>query len=145
MHLITRLGIALALAGSLASANAQDGPLFSASSKAQGAPFDLLATETQRLPSKSYLSVPGFHGRSAPASRWLMCVYTALAVQRGFSHWFVVYPAEGSDRVVLAFSNSPTASPLELLEADYVKERAIGNAMVPVEKMAMLCGSKPQP
>jgi hypothetical protein len=118
--------------------------LFTASSKAQGAQFDLVVTETQRFSDKSYLDVPGFHDRTAPGSRWLICTYTALAVERGFSHWYVVYPPEGSNRLVVAFSNASTASPSQLLGPDYVKELGVGDGMVPVEKMAGFCGIKPK-
>lgn len=116
--------------------------LFTASSKSQGASFDLVVTETQRFPEKSYLNVPGFHSRTAPGARWLMCAYTALAVERGFSYWYVVYPPEGSSRLVVALSNSSTALPSQLLGSDYVKELEIGDGMMPVEKMAGFCRIK---
>ncbi len=106
----------------------------------RGVPFHLLVTETERWPTKSYLNVPGFHQRTAPGSRSLMCFYTALAIEREFSYWFVVYPAEGSNRVVLAFSNSALASPEDLLGSDYVKALALGKDMMPVDKMSALCG-----
>jgi hypothetical protein len=128
--------VAMSVALYLAAAPA----LFVASSKAQGAPFDLEVTETHRFPSKSYLNVPGFLERTAAGSRWLMCAYTALAVQRGFSHFTVVYPPPGGIRIVVAFSNSPSVSPPQLLGTDYVKEWALGDRMMPVEKMAPLCG-----
>ena len=121
---------------------AQEKPPFVASSKAQGAPFDLVATETDRFPTKSYLEVPGFHDRTAPGARWLMCAYTALAIQRGFSHWSVVYPAQGSARIVVGLSNSLMASPSELLGEDYAKDRLVGEGMMPVQKMATFCGIK---
>lgn len=66
--------------------------LYTVSSKAQGAPFDLVVTETKREPNKSFLPVPGFHKRTAPSARWLTCAYTDLALKRGFSYWVVVYP-----------------------------------------------------
>jgi hypothetical protein len=116
--------------------------MFSASSNAQGAPFELLVTETERLPTKSFLSIPGFHERTAPGARWLMCAYTALAVERGFSYWYVVYPAPSRTRVVVGFSNATSASPAELLGPDYVKELAVGEGMMPVEKMVAFCGIK---
>ena len=124
------------------ASQAQVTPLFSASSKAQGAPFDLVAVETERHPTKSYLAVDGFHERTAPGSRWLMCAYAALAMQRGFSNYFVVYPAQGSIRVVVAAANSPDASPSALLGLDFAKENALGDAMMPVQKMAAFCGFK---
>jgi hypothetical protein len=134
--------IALLIGFSVVPLMASASDLFTVSSKAQGAPFDLVVTETQRLPEKSYLNVPGFHERTAPGARWLMCAYTALAVERGFSHWYVVYPPEGSSRLVVAFSNASAASPSQLLGPDYVKELAIGDGMMPVEKMAGFCGIK---
>jgi hypothetical protein len=113
---------------------------YTVSSKAQGAPFDLVVTETKREPSKSFLSVPGFHKRTAPGARWLMCAYTNLAVKRGFSHWVVVYPAENSEVLVVGFSNSPNASVKELLGKDFNKERTLGESVMPVEKLFPMCG-----
>lgn len=116
--------------------------LYTVSAKAQGAPFDLVVTETKREPSKSFLSVPGFHKRTAPGSRWLMCAYTDLAVKRGFSHWIVVYPAENSEVLVVGFSNSPSALVKELLGENFAKERTLGESVVPVEKFFPMCGMR---
>jgi len=116
--------------------------LYTSSSKAQGAPFDLVLTEIKREPNKSFLSVPGFHKRTAPGARWLMCAYTDLAINRGFSHWIVVYPPENSDVLVLGLSNSSSASIKELLGKDYVKERVLGETVMPVEKLFPLCGMR---
>lgn len=129
-----------ALAASSIYAAAQSPALFKASSKDQGAPFDLVVTETERLPTKSYLDVPGFHERTAPGARWLMCAYTALAIERRFSHWFVVYPQAGSNRLVVGLANSGAAAASEVLGGDYVKDRTIGEQAMPVEKMAGFCG-----
>ena len=129
--------LAVAAAG---SAHSQPGPLFTASSRAQGANFDLVATETVRLPGKSYLEVPGFHERTAPGSRWLMCAYTALALERGFSHWFVVYPADDSTRLVVGLTNEAAASPEQVLGADFSRERLLGGKAMPVDRMAAFCG-----
>ena len=116
--------------------------LYTVSSKAQGAPFDLVVTETKRELSKSFLSVPGFHNRTAPGARWLMCAYTDLAVKREFSHWAVVYPPENSEVLVVGFSNSPNASVKDLLGADFNKERSLGESVVPVEKLFPMCGMR---
>lgn len=116
--------------------------LYTVSSKAQGAPFDLVVTEIQREPNKSFLSVPGFHKRTAPSARWLMCAYTDLAVKRGFSHWVVVYPPETSEVLVVGFSNSSNASVKELLGEDFDKERTLGESVIPVEKVFPMCGMR---
>lgn len=114
--------------------------LYTASSKAQGAPFDISVTETEREEARSLLLIPGFHTRTAPASRWLMCAYTDLTMKRGFTHWTVMYPAEGSEVVVIGFSNSPNASPKDLLGPEYVTERVVGKDMTPVESLIRFCG-----
>jgi hypothetical protein len=118
---------------------AQDS-LYTISSKAQGAPFNLVVTEIKRETSKSFLSAPGFHNRTAPASRWLMCVYTDLAIKRGFSHWVVVYPPKSSEVIVVGFSNSPNAAVKESLGEDFSKERTLGESFMPVEKFMPMCG-----
>ena len=116
--------------------------LYSVGSKAQGAPFDLVVTEVKRETSKSYISVPGFHNRSAPGARWLMCAYTDLAVKRGFSHWVVVYPRPDSEVLVVGFSNSASNSVHGLLGTDYNKERLVGEDLMPVEKVFAMCGMR---
>ena len=57
------------------------------------------------------LTVPGFHERTAPASRWLMCAYTELAIQRGFNFWSALMPPEGSEVLILGLSNSAKTPP----------------------------------
>lgn len=114
--------------------------LYTVSSKDQGASFDLVVTETKREPNKSFLFVPGFHNRTAPGARWLMCAYTDLAIKRGFSNWVVVYPPANSEDLVLGFSNSPNISVKELLGKDFNKERTLGDSMMPVEKLFPMCG-----
>ncbi len=121
-------------------AAAPDLSSFPSTQAEQGVPLRLAMTETERFPTKSYVNVPGFHDRAAPGTRSPMCYYTALAIEREFSYWFVVYPAEGSNRVVLGFSNSAEDSPEKLLGPDYVKALAVGNTMLSVQKMADLCG-----
>ena len=116
--------------------------LYSVSSKAQGASFDLVVTETKREPGKSFISVPGFHNRTAAGARWLMCAYTDLALRRGFSHWAVVYPPANSDVLVVGLSNSASASVQGLLGADYDKERIVGETLMPVEKLFSMCGMR---
>jgi hypothetical protein len=135
-RLVALLALAACNGGSFAQG---ERPSFQASSKGQGASFNLVVTETARFPSKSYLEVPGFHERSAPGARWLMCAYTALAKQRGFSHWLVVYPQEGSTRVVVGLTNSEFARAQAVLGSDYSNDRIVGERPMPVAKLAALC------
>lgn len=131
--------MALALWAVALSAAAQ-AKLFSASSRAQGAPFDLVVTELRREADKSYISVPGFHGRSAPGSRWLMCAYTDLAIQRGFSHWAVMYPEQDKELLVVAFANSQASTPESLFGDEYRKDHVLAEHLVPVDRFAPFCG-----
>ena len=116
--------------------------LYTASSKAQGAPFDLVVTEIEREPNKSFLSIPGFHTRTRPGTRWLMCVYTDLVFKRGFSHWAMVYPPEHSEVVVIGLSNTPNITVKELLGDDFNKERVPSKIIMQVEKFAAICGMR---
>lgn len=115
--------------------------LYSISAKDQGLPFDLVATETKREPTKSYLSVPGFHKRSAAGSRWLMCVYTDLAIKRGFKYWTTVYPDDSSETIVVGFYHSADANIPEALGKDYVASRAMPDRPTNVDVIGpKLCG-----
>lgn len=116
--------------------------LYTVSSKAQGASFDLVVTEIKRDPQRSYLRVPGFHTRTAPGARWLMCAYTDLSIKRGFSHWAVMYPEEKKDVLVVGFSNSASTLPKELFGPEFDKKRVLGDEMTPVAKFLAFCGMK---
>jgi hypothetical protein len=76
-----------------------------------------------------------------------MCAFTALAKNRGFSFWTVVYPPEDSSQshLVVAFSNSENASPAELLGEDFVAERTLGDEMTSVEVLENFCSSAGYP
>lgn len=88
-------------------AGAEAETLYRVSSTEMGiAQFDFTVTELSRKPKSSILEIPGFHDRSAAASRWMMCAYTDLAIKRGFSYWASIYPEPGSDRVLLVFPAS---------------------------------------
>ena len=139
MRNVIAILIAAVIAVACTSESAQ-APLYTVSSKAQGAPFDLVVNEIKRENTKSSLSVPGFHNRTAPGARWLMCVYTDLAIKREFRYWTVMYPVEGNEVLVVGFSNSPTTSPKEVLGSEFDKERVIGEDMMPVEKFVAFCG-----
>jgi hypothetical protein len=85
-HLI----LALFLAASSAT-HAQQ--LFSATSKTFDVPFDLSVTEVKRENRSSTIQVTNFYRRTAPATRWMMCMINTLAILRGYDFWTVVYPS----------------------------------------------------
>ena len=105
--------------------------------------FDLTVTETKRTARTSTLNVPGFHSRTAPASRWLMCVYTDLALKRGANFWTVIYPQPPGEDLIVGFPASETENLVETLGGEFATKEKVGPA--PVEKFAVFCGIKPPP
>ena len=115
---------------------------YAASSKVQGKAFDLVVKEEKREPKKSLLRVLGLNSRTAEGSRWLMCAYTHLAVKRGFSHWNAMYSESDTELIVVGFSDSASASPMEIFGPQFNKERLLGEAMIPTVKLLPLCEIK---
>jgi hypothetical protein len=74
-----------------------------------------------------------------------MCAYTDLTIKRGFAYWSVLYPVEGNEQLIAAFSNSEHISPKDLFGPEYAEERVIGTGMMPVEKLTQFCGLRRQP
>jgi len=99
-------------------------PLYVARARDHGASFDLILSETKREPSRSMLSVPGFHSRTAAGSRWLMCMYNDLAAKRGFAYWTVIYPEEPVEVFPIALYQTESEDVGKLLGRSYVAARA---------------------
>jgi hypothetical protein len=120
-----------------------DRALYNASAKDKGLPFDMTVSELRRTATKSYLEIPGFNARTSQQARWSMCVFTDLAMKRGFDFWTVVYPPEHSSQttLVVAFSNSENASPAELLGPDFVADLTLGDRVASVEVFENFCTS----
>lgn len=118
--------------------------LYVAHSKDQGVTaFDLTVTETKREPNKSFLSVPGFHKRSAAASRWLMCAYTDLAIKRGFKYWSVIYPEEGNENLIVGFPRSQNENIGKTIGSEFSGKRVVPEKPASVEILATkLCGMR---
>src|SRR5262245_50070162 len=100
--------------------------------------FDLSVTETKRTDRTSLLNVPGFHSRTAQISRWLMCVYTDLALKRGFRWWTVIYPNAPSEDLLVGFLDAESQSPSQTLGPDFGGKNVL--PLASTEKYAVLCG-----
>jgi hypothetical protein len=87
--------------------------------------FDLTVTETKRTPRTSVVAVPGFHEGSAAARQWLMCVYTHLALRRGFKYWAVVYPEPPGVDLLVGFPETVSEDVSRTLGPEFVKDRTI--------------------
>jgi hypothetical protein len=118
--------------------------LYVVRSKDQGiTAFDLTVTETKRESNKSFLSVPGFHKRSAAGSRWLMCAYTNLAIKRGFNYWSVIYPEEGSETLIVGFPKSQNENIVKTLGSEFSGKNVVPEKPASVEVLAKtLCGMR---
>lgn len=129
---------ALLLVAFCAASNAADVPLFHANSKQLGYDsIDLDITETERLERASELNIRGFHTRSAFGSRWLMCAYTTMAMQRNFRSWIAYYPESPDEKLLLIFPDGPTDDLAKLAGRQLDKSRLVPSA--PLEKMLAFC------
>jgi len=99
--------------------------------------LDYTVTEIKRTDRLSVLHIPGFHKRSAAASRWMMCVYTDLAQKRGFNYWAVVYPDISNEDIIVGFPNSQNEDIAQTLGPEFGSKYALPTASV--QKMIMLC------
>ena len=99
--------------------------------------LDNTASEIKRTDRQSVLRIPGFHTRSAAASRWMMCVYTDLALKRGFKYWTVVYPKPPSEDVRVGFPNSQNENVVETLGPEFGSRDVL--PIAPVAKMVWFC------
>ncbi len=141
---IARLAVSISFGLLVAQvANAEE-PSYRVRSRDMGIEaFDLTVTETKRTDRTSVLNVPGFHSRTAPASRWLMCVYTHLALKRGFDWWAVVYPEAPSEDLVVGFPNAKSDNLVQTLGAEFGGTNVL--PATPVEKFAVFCGMRRPP
>jgi hypothetical protein len=99
--------------------------------------FDYTATEIKRTDKTSTLRIPGFHRRTAPAARWMMCVYNELAIKRGFAYSTVVYPNLPSEDVLVGFPASMEEDVAKTLGPEFGGADAF--PIMPVEKMKFFC------
>ena len=102
--------------------------------------FDLTVTETKRAARTSVLHVPGFQKRSAAGSRWLMCVYTDLTIQRGFKFWMVVYPEQPGEDLLVGFPQSEDEKCSETLGKEFASRLVFPKTPAPVETFMAMCG-----
>jgi hypothetical protein len=99
--------------------------------------FDYTATEITRTDKTSTLRIPGFHNRTAPAARWMMCVYNELAIKRGFAYSTVVYPDLLSEDVLVGFPASMEEDVVKTLGPEFGGSEPF--PIMPVEKMRFFC------
>ena len=124
----------------MSAANSYANSDFSVSSKNRGiADFDFTVTEIERSESYSILSVPKFQTRSASASRWMMCVYTELAIERGFDYWSSIYTDNSGDNLIIVFPKTSSISDPAFSNMDLLCTEP---SISPVSTFIRFCGLK---
>jgi hypothetical protein len=112
--------------------------LFSVSSSERGiSAFDFNVTETDRSEGYSVLEIPGFQDRTASASRWMMCMYTELAVLRNKEWWASIYTDNTGDIVTIVF---PQSNSLDDPAFDDVDLLGTSPQIVPLKALKKFCG-----
>lgn len=94
-------------------------------------------TEIDRKEKMTTLKVEGFHKRTASCSRWLMCLYSQLAVQRGSKYVVMAYPSASSENVAIGFPATSTENVVETIDPIFSKNRL---DTIETEKLALVCG-----
>jgi len=86
----------------------------------------------------SELAIPRFKDRSATDSRWMMCVYTNIAMVRKQFYWTVAYTKHDGDKVLLGFPRSPDPAKQAMLGPEFDARREFKQIMQ-IDKMKIFC------
>ncbi|MFT6909992.1 MAG: hypothetical protein ACJAS1_006720 [Oleiphilaceae bacterium] len=122
------------------SAMAQPKSLFSISSIDRGiTAFDYVVSEIERKDGFSVLNIPNFQSRSAQASRWMMCAYTELAVERKSEFWSAIYTDSSGDKVIVVFPSTNSLTDPAFAEINDLKTQP---HILPVASFKGFCGLK---
>ncbi|WP_334022381.1 hypothetical protein [Alteromonas sp. S015] len=114
--------------------------LFSVSSSERGiTAFDFKVTEVKRAEDFSVLKIPGFQTRSASASRWMMCVYTELAILRDKEMWASIYTDNSGDDITIVFPESSAINDPAFKNVDLLGTQP---QVTPVNTFKKFCGLK---
>jgi hypothetical protein len=54
--------------------------------------------------------------------KWLMCLYTKMAIQRGFKYWVVALSEESNGKIIIGFPESQTENLAETLGPIFVNQ-----------------------
>jgi hypothetical protein len=99
--------------------------------------FDYTVTEIERADHYSVVRIRGFHDRSAPVSRWMMCVYAELAQERGAQFYTAIFPDSPSEDIIIVFPYSQNEDIRQTLGPVFRSENAM--PIMPVQQMLLFC------
>jgi hypothetical protein len=98
--------------------------------------IDLTSSEVRREGQVSVLRIPRYEKRTSVESRFAMCAFTDIAIQREFDMWIV---SDGSinDIVRVGFLKSESEDAGKVLGKEFVGENVLRG---PVRVMNRMCG-----
>jgi hypothetical protein len=99
--------------------------------------IDLTILEVRRDDRVSSLRIPHYEKRSSAESRFAMCAFTDIAMQRGFEVWIVSGGNIADDIVRVGFLKSDSEDAVKLLGAEFAGEKALRTE---VEVINRMCG-----
>ena len=99
--------------------------------------IDLTISEIRRDGRISVLRIPHYGERSAIESRFAMCVFTDIAIQRGFEVWIVSDGSITDDVVRVGFLKSNGEDATKLLGKDFVGDNVLRGEVQVINRM---CG-----
>jgi hypothetical protein len=115
-----------------------DETLYRVNSKDVGwSTIDLTISEVRRDGRISVLRIPHYGNRSAIESRFAMCAFTDIAIQRGFEMWIVSDGSITDDLVRVGFLKSGDEDATRLLAKDFVGDNALRGEVSTINRM---CG-----
>lgn len=134
------IGCLIAIAAASVVGAMADEKLYRVNSKDVGwDTIDLTIAEIRRDGRISVLRIPHYGKRSAIESRFAMCAFTDIAIQRGFEVWIVSDGSITDDVVRVGFLKSNGEDAAKLLGKDFVGENVLRSE---VEVINRMCGIK---
>lgn len=127
------LTVLLALGAAWVNANEK---LYSVNSRDVGwSDIDLTITETEREARISHLSIPRYRNRTSVESRFAMCAFTDMAIQRKFAAWVV--SDVDDDKVLVGFLASEDEDVVTALGQRFAKPNLLKAGVRVINRM---CG-----
>jgi hypothetical protein len=99
--------------------------------------IDLTISEVKRDGRVSVLHIPHYETRSSVESRFAMCAFTDIAIQRGFEAWVVSNKRADDDLVRVGFLKSEADDVAKVLGKEFVGGTAY---IAPVNAINRMCG-----
>jgi hypothetical protein len=139
---IARIACLIPICAGLAVGAFANETLYRVNSKDVGwSTIDVTINEIRRDGRISFLQIPHYEQRSAVESRFAMCAFTDLAMQRGFEVWIVSDDSKTDDVVRVGFLKSNNEDAAKVLGKGFLgkdllrAEVAVMNRMCGIQRV----------